>query len=159
CRDITTRLTEITTRLAGTIAAEKGTPVSTEVLTRPAEIEHVVMVAENLPTPAEIDFSWVRQRHLIIAKVLLDESFLDALNSISQETSSPDSSVSGEHIEALCDPVEHLDSFSGTATLRADGIDMSGEWRRGYRVPADEQIARVQHDLEMTAKRSRLYEH
>jgi hypothetical protein len=55
-----------------------------EVLTRPAEIQNVIMVAEKLPAPAEIDLAWVRRHDWIVAKVLLDESFRDALDTIGQ---------------------------------------------------------------------------
>ena len=56
-----------------------------EVLTRPAEIQNVVLVAEKLPTPAEIDLSWVRRHDWILAKALLDESFRDALDTIQRD--------------------------------------------------------------------------
>lgn len=66
-----------------------------EVLTRPAEIQNVVLVAEKLPTPAEIDLSWVRRHDWILAKVLLDESFRDALDTIRQDAGSRDPAVRG----------------------------------------------------------------
>lgn len=53
-----------------------------EVLTRPAEMQNVVLVAEKLPSPAEIDLSWVRRHSWILGKVLLDESFRGALDTI-----------------------------------------------------------------------------
>ena len=56
-----------------------------EILTRPAEIQNVVLVAERLPTPAEIDRSWVRRHDWILARVLLDESFRDALETIGRD--------------------------------------------------------------------------
>ena len=64
-----------------------------EVLTRPAEIQNVVLVAEKLPAPAEIDLSWVRRHDWILSRILLDESFRDALNTIHKETPSPDSTT------------------------------------------------------------------
>ena len=56
-----------------------------EVLTRPAEIENVVLVAEKLPAPAEISRSWVRRHDWILGKVLLDESFRESLETIGVE--------------------------------------------------------------------------
>ena len=56
-----------------------------EVLTRPAEIQSVVLVAEKLPAPAEIDRSWVTRHDWIIGRVLLDESFRDAVDTIGRE--------------------------------------------------------------------------
>ena len=59
------------------------------VQTRPVEIENVVLVAEKLPTPAEIDLAWVRRHAWILSRVLLDESFRDALATIGQEGRTP----------------------------------------------------------------------
>jgi hypothetical protein len=58
-----------------------------EVLTRPAEIQNVVLVAEKLPAPADINRSWVRRHDWILRQVLLDESFRDALETIGAENS------------------------------------------------------------------------
>jgi hypothetical protein len=63
-----------------------------EVLTRPGEIQNVVLVAEKLPAPAEIDLSWVRRHDWILRKVLLDETFRDALDTIGQEAQAPNAS-------------------------------------------------------------------
>lgn len=59
-----------------------------EILTRAAEIQNVVLVAEKLPAPAEIDLSWVRRHDWILATVLLDETFRDALETIGEEARS-----------------------------------------------------------------------
>jgi hypothetical protein len=56
-----------------------------EVLTRPAEIENVVLIAERLLAPAEIDRWWVRRYRWILRDVLLDESLRDALDAIEQD--------------------------------------------------------------------------
>ena len=56
-----------------------------EILTRPAEIQNVVLVAEKLPAPAEIDVAWVRRHDWILAQVLLDESFRDALETMGDD--------------------------------------------------------------------------
>ena len=75
-----------------------------EVLTRLAEVQNVVLVAEKLPSPAEIDVAWVRRHDWVLGKVLLDESFRDALDAIGQEAA-----TAGRALEAtrsrLC---EHL---------------------------------------------------
>jgi hypothetical protein len=142
-----------------------------EVLTRLAEVENVVMVAEKLPTPAEIDFWWVKQHDWILAKVLLDESFRDALASISQDARSPDAGVSVSELQGVRDStIEHLDTFAGKVSVRPDGIEMVGEWKRGSREigrewqrapqePAREQLERLALDFEVDAMRDRLYEH
>lgn len=53
-----------------------------EILTRPVEIQSIVLVAEPVPTPAEINGSWVRRYDWIISKVLLDASFREAVENI-----------------------------------------------------------------------------
>jgi hypothetical protein len=137
-RDMCARLTDIMQKMS----ADNRFAVRT----RPAEIQNVVLVAEKLPTPSEIDVSWVKRHDWILAQVLLDESFRDALNSIRQEARPEEN-------------VEQVETFSGTATVHADGIDMAGEWKRGYRDPVEEQLERRQRDLEVDAARDRLYEH
>ncbi|MGH7678930.1 MAG: hypothetical protein ACRENU_10720, partial [Gemmatimonadaceae bacterium] len=61
-----------------------------EIATRPAEIQNVVLVAEKLPTPAQVGLAWVRRHDWILAKVLLDESFREALNVIGADAQAPD---------------------------------------------------------------------
>ena len=56
-----------------------------EVLTRPAELENVVMVAERLPTPADIGPVWIQRHDWILAKALLDESYRESLDTIGRE--------------------------------------------------------------------------
>lgn len=56
-----------------------------EVLTRPAEIQNVILVAEKLPTPAEIDVAWIRRHDWILSRALLDDSFRDTLDALDKE--------------------------------------------------------------------------
>lgn len=75
-----------------------------EVLTRLAEVDSVVLVAEKLPAPGEIDGSWVRRHDWILAKVLLNESFREALDTIGQ---APATAELGQ--EAMCNRLcEHV---------------------------------------------------
>ena len=73
-----------------------------EVLTRPAEIQNVVLVAEKLPAPAEIDVSWVRRYSWILSRVLLDESLRGALDTIREEAAAPNAERDRlcEHVRA-----------------------------------------------------------
>ena len=72
-----------------------------EVLTRPAEIQNIVLVGEKLPAPSEINRSWVRRHDWILAKVLLDESFRDALETIGVDSSAEQAqSQRGVQLEA-----------------------------------------------------------
>ncbi|HET9003258.1 MAG TPA: hypothetical protein VFN39_04560, partial [Gemmatimonadaceae bacterium] len=82
-----TRLTGIMRKMASAgdeLAPEQDT-AACEPLTRLAEVQNVILVAEKLPSPAEIDVSWVRRHDWILGKVLLDESFRDALDTIGHE--------------------------------------------------------------------------
>jgi hypothetical protein len=57
-------------------------PYHFDVLTRLCAVENVVLVAERLPSPADIGLAWVRQHSWILENALLDESFRDALETI-----------------------------------------------------------------------------
>jgi hypothetical protein len=132
-----------------------------EVLTALAEVHDVVMVAEDLPTPAEIGFDWVKRHDWIIAKALLDDSFRDALASISQEVPHPDGgALLADLKKARDDSIGHLGSFAGAAAaLSATSIDFTRESQRAYRTTARERLERLRHDYALDAKRHRLYEH
>lgn len=86
-RDTSTRLGNIMRRMvsAGDELAPDQDTAACEPLTRLAEVQNVILVAEKLPSPAEIDVSWVRRHDWILGKVLLDESFRDALDTIGHE--------------------------------------------------------------------------
>lgn len=132
-----------------------------EVLTALAEVHDVVMVAEDLPTPAEIGFDWVKRHDWIIAKVLLDDSFRDALASISQEVPHPDTgAMLADLKKARDESIGHLGGFAGAAAaLSATSIDFTREAQRAYGAAARERIERMRQDYALDAKRHRLYEH
>lgn len=103
-RDSCTRLTDVMRKIArrledesaGTASRAAGDEVSAdeeadayELHTRIAEVHNVILVAERLPSPAEIDVAWVRRHDWILATVLLDESFRDALDTIDHEARNP----------------------------------------------------------------------
>lgn len=131
-----------------------------EVLTRLAEVQSVIMVAEPLPPPAAVDFDWVKAHDWILAKVLLDDSYRDALSSISQEARSPDTALMVEDLKTTRDStVGHLGTFATTAGVSASRIDMVVESQRGYLEAAKEQLERAKMNFELDAKRYRLYDH
>lgn len=111
-----------------------------DVLTRPVEVQNVVLVAEKLPTPAEIDLAWVRRHAWILATVLLDESFRDALDSIDLEAWTPAAST----------PAAWPDGARDETTVGADEACGSA---------AAEERERPRRDLELAGRRERLYEH
>ena len=126
----------------------------------PAEIQNVVMVAEQLPRPADIGLAWVTKHDRVLAQVLIDESFRDALDSITRVPLSPGSGVSAVEYQGARDwTIEHVDTFSGTAVARADGLAMDGEWKRGYRYQSSELMRLPPSEADVNAMRERLYEH
>jgi hypothetical protein len=61
-----------------------------QVFTYLAEVESVIMVAEAVPHPTEINASWVRRNDWILARVLKDESHRGALNELIQDIDEED---------------------------------------------------------------------
>jgi hypothetical protein len=131
-----------------------------EILTSLAEVINVVMVAEPLPAPEEIDFEWVSRHDWIIAKVLLDDSFRDGLTSISQEAADVSTSELVTDLKTTMDTsVGHLGALSGAANLSLSDIDVAQEAQRGYREVVKEEAARSKQRFILERKRYRLYEH
>lgn len=134
-----------------------------EVFTSLAEVQNVVMVAEEIPEPREVDFNWVKKYDWIIAKVLLDDSFRDALNSISQEIQSPGQSIMTEDMKGVMDStIDHLGSLTTTnrgSDLSLSGIDVVEESQRNYREVVKERIESLKENYRLKQKRERLYQH
>lgn len=132
-----------------------------EVFTGLAELQNVIMIAEQVPPPEKINLEWVKKHDWIIAKVLLDDSFRDALNSVSQEIKSPDTADFVAHMKKTMDStVGHLGTLSGTATnLALQNVDVAGESQAGYRRSIKERIEWQMQNYELKAKQNRLFEH
>ncbi len=132
-----------------------------EVLTRLAEVQDVVMVAEELPSPQDVGFEWVKQHDWIIARVLLDDSYRDALSSISQEVPQPAlNSLMEDLLKARDKTIQHLGSFAAaTGTVSATDIDFAEEAQRAFRATAREKLERLRRQYALDAKRHRLYQH
>jgi hypothetical protein len=144
----------------GTIAERPLSDIMQSVTPWPAEIQNIVMVAEQLPHPSDIGLEWVMKHDRILANVLLDGSFRDALDSITRAPLAPGSGVSAVEYEGARDwTIEHVDTFSGTAVARADGLVLDGEWKRGYRYQSSELMKLPPSEAEVNAMRERLYEH
>ena len=113
-----------------------------DVRTRPNEIENVVFVAEKLPSPTEIDLLWVRRHDWILATVLLDESFRDAIATIGREDDT--SEAAGERkMTATRDRLyEHLRAnilhYQRAIWAREDPQQRGMRYRKlGKKVPLD----------------------
>jgi hypothetical protein len=132
-----------------------------EVFTGLAELQNVIMIAERVPPPEKINLEWVKKHDWILAKVLLDDSFRDALNSVSQEIKSPDTADFVAHMKKTMDStVGHLGTLSGTATnLALQNVDVASEAQTGYRRSIKERIEWQRQNYELKAKQNRLFEH
>lgn len=132
-----------------------------EVFTSLAEVQNVIMLAEKMPPPDEINLEWVKKHDWIIAKVLLDDSFRDALNSVSQEVRSPDTAdFVGQLKKVMDDTVGHLGTLSGnSSSISLRNIDMINQSQENYRRSIQERIEWQRQNYELKAKQNRLFEH
>jgi hypothetical protein len=104
---------------------------------RLAEVQNVVLVAERLPKPAEICLSWVRRHDWILAKVLLDESFRDALDTIREKRRTPLDATRARLYEHLRANILHYqraiwqeeDPQQRSMRYRKSGKKVPLEWR------------------------------
>jgi hypothetical protein len=131
-----------------------------EILTRLAEVQDVIMVAEEIPKPGDIDFDWVKRHDWVLAKVLLDDSFRDALSSISQEVAQPSMDGLTTDLRGARDKtLGSLDKFAERSAITAQNIDFAGESQKTYNASLKERLESLRQNFLLEAKRYRLYEH
>jgi len=132
-----------------------------EILTSLAEVCNVVMVAEPIPSPEEINFEWVSKNDWILAKNLLDNSFRDALTSVSQESVGSGTPNLAEDLKTTKDAtVGHLGTLAtSSSNLSISEIDVTQEAQRAYREVVKEEAERKRQHYMQERKRYRLYEH
>jgi hypothetical protein len=133
-----------------------------EILTRLAEVNGVVFVAEPVPLLHEIDEQWVRKYDWIISKVLLDDSYRDALTSISQDV--PQGSMSPDEMKKIADALISSDNFltgiaARTQSLSLTSVDPSQEAQRAYRETHKEELERERSRKLLNQKYERLFQH
>ncbi len=130
-----------------------------EVFTSLAEVQNVVMIAETVPAPYEINNSWVKEHDWTIAKVLLDDSFRDALASISQEVSVDE--IPMDKIDVMMDnagiSLATLANKEGSASL--SNVDVIQEAQRAYRESYKENLEKQRNHQLLQEKQKRLREH
>lgn len=130
-----------------------------EIFTYLAELQNVVMIAEQIPFPYEINFDWVKKYDWIIAKVLLDDSFRDGLNSISQNPSPKDRLELVEDLaEKLNDIQEFFKDFSKQALSLAN-VDIVQEAQKNYREALEMNYENQKLRALLDHKKERLYQH
>ncbi len=131
-----------------------------EILTQMAEVHNVVMVAEQVPLLTDIDYRWIRKHDWIISKVLLDDSFRDTLNNISQgiHPEQPSSEKKQTMSLTLSQAFTHLGAYaSGTASI--SNIDIVKQAQESYQnAVSDYEMSVIQFN-EQSKKLNRLLDH
>jgi hypothetical protein len=133
-----------------------------EILTSVAEVHSVMMVAEKIPDTAEIGYEWVKEHDWILSKVLLDDSFRETLNSISQgiKPARPSKDSVTEAKAIVESTLGHLGTISGTSSsLSLANIDIVQEAQKGLK----EATKEYEHNMEVYVrdieKYNRFYNH
>lgn len=135
------------------------------LFTRLAEVHNVVMFAEPLPAPEEIDDAWVRRHDAILAKALLDDSYRDVLGSFRHDR--PPEPLASDVLTEIKDTLDNIAGQSGylqkigdtVSSISLDRIDPSQEAQRGYRDTQQAELERKRaHDL-LLQKRRRFTQH
>jgi len=105
-----------------------------EIVSRPAEIQNVIMVAEKLPAPNDIDASWLERHQRILTTVLLDESLRDTLTHVGREPAPPQLAALREHVKANVLHYQraiwqHEDPQQRSMRYRKSGRKVPLDWR------------------------------
>ncbi|MFW9894421.1 MAG: hypothetical protein ACFFD7_01295 [Candidatus Thorarchaeota archaeon] len=140
-----------------------------EIFTSVAEIQNIIMIAEPIPKPYEVNFEWVKKHDWILAKVLLDDSFRDALTSISQAPTPIDYSEIKSLLESKLGSIlgttespgflERFAEKTAGGGLSLTGMDMIDEAQKNYK-EALQKAFDTERELEfLNVKRDRLYQH
>lgn len=140
-----------------------------EIFTSVAEIQNIIMIAEPIPKPYEVNFEWVKKHDWILAKVLLDDSFRDALTSISQAPAPVDYSEIKSLLESKLNDIlgttnspgflERFAEKTEGGGLSLGGMDMINEAQKNYR-EALQKAYETERELDfLEVKRERLYQH
>ncbi|MCK5345190.1 MAG: hypothetical protein KAR20_17395, partial [Candidatus Heimdallarchaeota archaeon] len=140
-----------------------------EIFTSVAEIQNIIMIAEPIPKPYEVNFDWVKKYDWILAKVLLDDSYRDALTSISQAPTPVDYSEIQSLLESKLGAIlgtteapgflERFAEKTSGGGLSLTGLGMVDEAQKNYK-EALQKAFDTQRELEfLEVKRDRLYQH
>jgi hypothetical protein len=135
-----------------------------EVHTRLAEVRNCVFVAEALPLPHEIGAEWVRRHDYIIARVLLDDSFIATLTELSTETDDPEHE-SVNYGDMLTKAEDSFASFSVDGLGGGDGAgglsipDIYSEPQRLHDQHLRDEANRDRENRLRRVRRNRLFQH
>lgn len=145
-----------------------------EIFTYLAESQDVIFIAEPIPQPYEINFDWVKRYDWIIAKVILDDSFRDALTSISQNPSvkkEDDEGLVNDFSDTMVQVQDFFKDFAGRLAgttgetsgigggLSLAGMDIIQEGQKNYRDALEKRYENRKLEKQLEHKRKRLYQH
>lgn len=135
-----------------------------EVFTHLNEVNTVIFVAEDVPIPSNLE-RWIKDNDWIIAKVLLDDSFRDALSAISQDLKQDliDTNLMGHFDSAMVNITGNTgilkDFATHTTTLSLQQADLTQEIQRSvqqvYKEKEEKRRSRELYDVKV----NRLVEH
>lgn len=130
-----------------------------QVMTQLAEIQDVIMIAEPLPLPQDINAEWVKRYDWILSKALLDDSYRDTLNSITQDPCvNVCTDIAGKFQTNMENTVNHLNTLAGT-TGQVSQIDFVAESQKHYRETAEASAEAAKQRYIMQVQRERLFQH
>jgi len=145
-----------------------------ELFTYLAESQDVIFIAEPIPQPYEINFNWVKRYDWIISKVILDDSFRDALTSISQNPSAKredDEGLVTDFSDTMVQVQDFFKDFAGRLAgttgetsgigggLSLAGMDIIQEGQKNYRDALEKRYENRKLEKQLEHKRKRLYQH
>lgn len=133
-----------------------------EILTRLAEVESVVFIAETVPSSINCTLGdWIRENDWIISKVLLDESFREGLNLICQDDQGPENldsdvaSMISDVMEKAKTSLPDLAKNQGAISR----IDVISEAQKAYRQVNEVEAGKKQQRQMVSNKKRRFIDH
>lgn len=136
-----------------------------EVFTYLAEVQSVIFVAEEVPSPNDVKENWVRRHDWVIAKVLKDESYRATLNELTQEVEEIDPTDglgNDPFAQMLTTAKDKFAQFSHPGSGQGEGLsipDIYGEPQRIYQQHLKDKVARKRANDIRKFKRNRLFQH
>ncbi len=133
-----------------------------EVFTHLNEVNTVVFVAEEIPTTLDEIEDFVTDNDWTIAKVLLDDSFRDALSAINQDRKQEemDTGFYQKYENAMDITGGVLNAFAGKlTTLQLDQADPTQEIQRSFQQIEKEKLERTRSGKLYDLKKDRLLKH
>jgi hypothetical protein len=106
-----------------------------DLFTSIKEVSNVIMVAEPVPRPAQITRAWLKRYDWIIARVLLDDSYRETLNSLNLVESRRHSDELEVTLQKILQKtVGHLGNLAtNSGSFSMENVDIAQEAQRGYR--------------------------